>query len=227
MRAQEINPLNTDHTANLARLTTRWAAFTERGTPRFEELVQTAEAYYESAMELSPRNSTIRNEYANLLLSMAGDCEAALDAYETSLEIDPNYNITYLGLAGAYQSCAQQVEGDKRNDYYRRAADLVLAGLEVDNTQNEAAYRLQAAQLYRQAGEYEQAMQVLADLRLLDDSSVAPWQIDLEMARIFRNMEDFSGAIEFAQRALETAPAAEQETIQQFLDAVSTQSQEG
>jgi tetratricopeptide (TPR) repeat protein len=226
LRAQEINPLNTDHTANLARLTTRWAAFTDRETPEFEELVGTAQDYYLSAMELSPRNSTIRNEYANLLLSMAGDCDAALEAYETSLEIDPSYNITYLGLAGAYQSCAQQEEGETRNDYFRRAAELVLAGLEINNAQNEAVYRLQAAQLYRQATEYELAMDVLEDLRLLNDPEVQPWQIDLEMARILRNMDDLPGAIEFAERALETAPAEQQETIQQFLDAVTAQLEE-
>ena len=57
--AQETNPLNTDHTANLARLNVRWASVTD-GAER-EAHVADAERYYRDALELSPQNSIIRN----------------------------------------------------------------------------------------------------------------------------------------------------------------------
>ena len=76
--AQEINPLNTDHTANLARLTTRWASLPHIEPDRKQTLIAAARDYYQEALALSPQNSVVRNEYGNPLATLEGDCEEAI-----------------------------------------------------------------------------------------------------------------------------------------------------
>jgi tetratricopeptide (TPR) repeat protein len=122
--AQEINPLNTDHTANLARLTTRWSTLPVNEPAEQAALVQTARAYYEAALMLSPQNSVIRNEYGNLLATLEGDCEAAVATFEESLAIDPYFDNTYLSLAAVYDHCANSAGEATQASYYRRAGEL-------------------------------------------------------------------------------------------------------
>lgn len=223
--AQQINPLNTDHTANLARLYTRWADGSTDDRERQAELFEAAKQHYSRALELSPQNSTIWNEYANLLLTMGGDCDAGIEAYEHSLEVDPNYEVTYLGLAGAYQACAEALEEGERESYLERSGELVLAALELSGS-DRGAYLFQAAQLFRQAGDYERALAALEELRDLDDDSIAEWQLLLETARAYRVGGDLVSATEFGLEALAAAPVEQQPTVQQFLDRVAEQQQE-
>jgi tetratricopeptide (TPR) repeat protein len=75
IEAQNINPLNTDHTANLARLNTRWAELA--ADQDRQERVEIASNYYEAAMSLSPNNAVIINEYARLAFVLAQDCDKA------------------------------------------------------------------------------------------------------------------------------------------------------
>ncbi len=223
--AQQINPLNTDHTANLARLYTRWADVSAADPERQAELFEAARLNYARALELSPQNSTIWNEYANLLLTMGNDCDAGIEAYEHSLEVDPNYEVTYLGLAGAYQACAESQQPEQREAYLERSAELVLAALELSGS-DRGAYLFQAAQLFRQAGDHERALAALEELRQLNDGSVAEWQLLLETARAYRVAGDLVSANELGLQALAAAPVDQQPTVQQFLDRVAEQQQE-
>jgi tetratricopeptide (TPR) repeat protein len=60
LRAQDIAPLNTDHTANLARLNARWVAATDDLAEQSERL-DLAGGYYVDALALSPK-PVVRNE---------------------------------------------------------------------------------------------------------------------------------------------------------------------
>ena len=222
--AQEINPLNTDHTANLARLTTRWASLRTLEPERREELLEQAKDYYQDALSLSPQNSVIRNEYANLLFSLEEDCEAALATYERSLGIDPFFAQTYFNLAGVYQNCATQVAQGSAQDYYRRAAQLLEEGLDRRRRNpDDGALLVQAGQLYQQAGDYEAAIAALEEAQRLDEGRVAAWQIDFQMAGVYLAMGDETRAEELANRALAAAPADAQTQIQNFLNEIDSQ----
>jgi tetratricopeptide (TPR) repeat protein len=97
LTAQELNPLNTDHTANLARLNTRWAAAgSDDGT--LDLKMQLAEQYYQDALVLSPQNSIIRNEYARFAFELNRDCDQTIALYNESLAIDPFFAETILLL---------------------------------------------------------------------------------------------------------------------------------
>jgi tetratricopeptide (TPR) repeat protein len=111
--AQRLNPLNTDHTANLARLYRSWAFanvasgtdVTNNGVLR--QLVATkaqgvdlakldqSVKYYKEATSLSPHNAQLWNEMAAVQY-IQGDSNDALVSLDQSLKLDQRFVQTYL-----------------------------------------------------------------------------------------------------------------------------------
>jgi len=134
--AQRLNPLNTDHAANLARLSRTWA-FTGALGPNdvpsnavLRQIVQTRAqdvdmdrlakslAYYDEATSLSPQNAQLWNEMATVQF-IQGNTETALATLAHSMSLDDRYPQTYLlradllaalgdksGALAAYQQAA-------------------------------------------------------------------------------------------------------------------------
>lgn len=220
--AQTINPLNTDHTANLARLLTR-RAVVNGTTPENQALyISQAAEFYLGAIRLSPRNSTIRNEYGNLVVNLNNDCDAGVAVYQESLAIDPFFINTYLSLANAYEACADTVEGAERLSYFESSADVLEEGFEIAN-RDQAAIWVNIARSRRRAQQYEAALEAIANAKQLNDPDIASWSFDFEEARIYRDMGDLTLAAEIGAKALEGAPVDNQPQVQQFLDNLETQ----
>jgi Tfp pilus assembly protein PilF len=215
--AQEINPLNTDHTANLARLTTRWATLPINEPAEQAALIQTAKQYYETALTLSPQNSVIRNEYGNLLATLEGDCQAAIATFEESLAIDPYFDNTYLSLAGAYDLCAGQVDEDTQTTYYRRAGELAEEAVARGATP-AGTLLSQAADLYERAGDTTRAIAALEEARTRPDLTIPLWNVDFRLARHYHALGDSAQARTYATAALAAAPPESQPDIQTFLE---------
>lgn len=143
--AQRLNPLNTDHSANLARLNRSWAFAGALGpndsptTSRLRELYLTqpdkvdkarldqSVSYYRQATSLSPQNAQLWNELATVQL-IKDDLTAARASVERSLALDGRFAATYL-LKGDILDAA----GDKSGalDAYRQAAALAPKDLSV------------------------------------------------------------------------------------------------
>ena len=92
LKARQINPLNTDHTANLARLH-------RLGTRDYNQSL----AYYRQAVELSPHNAQLFNELGQTY-QILGQIDLAQQTYQHSLELDPLYINTYVLLGELYRS---------------------------------------------------------------------------------------------------------------------------
>ena len=92
LKAREVNPLNTDHTANLARLH-------RLGTRDYAKSLE----YYKQAVELSPHNAQLFNEMGQVYQLM-GQIDQAEQSYQHSLELDPLYINTYVLLGELYRS---------------------------------------------------------------------------------------------------------------------------
>jgi tetratricopeptide (TPR) repeat protein len=215
LRAQDINPLNTDHTANLARLNTRWYVAVEDEAEK-EERLGLAQRYYEDALVLSPQNSIIRNELARLILDLRGDCDRALAFYDESASIDPFYSLTQLGRADAYIACAGGREDAERDQFYRTAAGALEGALETDPA-NIRAW-IQLAEIYRQLGEYERALVAVEGARAQNDPVVFPTaEIDFLAAQIVGGLGNTAEARALAERALETAGTETAAQIEAFL----------
>lgn len=180
LRAQDINPLNTDHTANLARLNVRWAQLSSQD--QRETRVDDAKRFYTDALELSPQNSIIRNEFAGLSLSLDNSCEDAIATYKESAEIDPYYDQTYLRLSETYVNCSQT--NPEQTEAYLASAeqtiDDLLANMPMDiparrieRTEVSAANgSLQIAQAYLVSGMPDEAIQVLDGIDSADRPNV-------------------------------------------------------
>lgn len=215
LQAQNLNPLNTDHTANLARLNTRWYAAVDDEAEKAERL-DLAEKYYQDALVLSPQNSVIRNELARLILEVRGDCDRALALYDESAEIDPFYAQTHLARADAYILCSSGRPDDERDTLYRSAVAALEQGLAA--APNNIRAWIQLAEIYRQLGQYDQALVAVENARIQNEPVIfPPSEIDFLAAQVAEGMGNTEEARTLAERALETAGRETAAQIEVFL----------
>lgn len=223
LEAQRINPLNTDHTANLARLNTRWAELSAEPSVRREH-VNLADQYYQAALQLSPNNAVIRNEYARLVQVLENDCDRAIQMYKDSLGVDPYYSLTYFALADAYVACSADQPEEARISAYRQAVSYAKEGLLRDE-RNARAW-LQVGQLYQQLGEYESALNAYEQVQVYDVNGQIPaWNLDFLMATAYLQLGNVQMAKQLAEQALAVAPPQAAEQIQAFLAQVDASQQ--
>ena len=214
--AQEINPLNTDHTANLARLNTRWAAVSADEAARSSRLLD-AEEYYQSALTLSPQNSIIRNEYARLVLIQGQNCAESLAIYEQSATIDPFFPDTFFAWADAAIGCAPTAEETEVDALYAEGVDALTQGLALEP--NNARAWVRAGQLYQQIEQYQSAIDAYEQALVVDPAQqeVPAWNVKYLQAQTFRDMGEFAQAEALANEVLQIGPPEFQGEIQLFI----------
>jgi len=107
-QAQQLNPRNKDHYANLARLHNFWYARLNHDPKQLDEAIN----WYQRGHDIAPQDVTILNEYASAVALMGNyqrgqnnETEAqkyykqANDLLADSKRLDPRYNDTDLRLA--------------------------------------------------------------------------------------------------------------------------------
>jgi tetratricopeptide (TPR) repeat protein len=143
--ARRLNPLNTDHSANLARLSRAWA-FADALSPddnptdsRLREVLATpgnkvdaarldqALTYYREATALSPQNAQLWNELATVQY-IRNDLTGAQASINRSLALDQRFAPTYL-LLGDVRDAAGDVQAAL--DAYRQAGKLAPNDLTI------------------------------------------------------------------------------------------------
>lgn len=183
--AQRLNPLNTDHTANLARLHRAWAftdtaaAATSSGATALREILlsqpETVNAkrldqaitYYQQATALSPQNAVLWNELATSQI-IRNDLAGARVSLDRSLAVDRRYYPTYL-LLGDLRDAA----GDKTGALaaFRRAAELAPNNLSV----------LSAVGVFSaQTGDAEGSLAAFEDSIAVETRAIASLQTQLD-----------------------------------------------
>jgi cyclophilin family peptidyl-prolyl cis-trans isomerase/tetratricopeptide (TPR) repeat protein len=219
--AQSINPLNTDHTANLARLNTRRVATATDANERTER-INTAVSYYLDALNLSPQNSVIRNEYARVALDLQQDCDQAIEIFRESLTIDPYYEETYFSLGDVYGRCASALPETERAEFVETALALVEEGLSLEP--NNARAWLRAANLYEALNLLPEAIDAYETLQTIDirQQLAASWRIDMKQAQLYLDLGDEDKAEAIASETLLIAPEDAVPSIQLFLSQLSS-----
>ena len=217
--ARELNPLNTDHSANLARLNTRWAVTSDDPEDRETRLRQ-AETYYLDALEFSPQNSLIRNEFARLAFDMRRDCDLAIDIFRQSQTIDPFFSDTYFGFADVLATCAEaQIDDSVEQELYLNAIESLNAGLSLEPQQARAW--IQTGQINNRLSRYDEALAAFEQARKLNEISDLPtWNVDFLEADTHKAMGDIAKARALAEQALQSAPADIAAQIESFLDGL-------
>lgn len=118
--AQRINPLNTDHTANLSRLYRTWADLMTDNPEMRQQMLNQSIDEYAMAVTLSPNSAHLWNERGNAHLAL-GQRDEAEAAYLKSLSLDQLFDQTYLLLADFYEG----------NQEYDKAAELLRQGIDT------------------------------------------------------------------------------------------------
>lgn len=199
-QARRINPLNTDHSANLARLHTRWAEIAPSDVERTTKANQALE-YYAQAHSLSPNNAVIINEWAMLLAGLFGDCQGGLDKLGESLELDDEYAATYQNIGNVALTCGDRAEGDERQAYYRQAEEAYLGQLDLQPCDLQAHTALGYAQ--SQLGRLDEAIETnVAGLECVaDPTSPNTVQFHRNLAILYQQRGDLDSAVIHARSA--------------------------
>lgn len=223
-KAQEINPLNTDHTANLARLYSLWASM-EADSARKQELAAQSAEYFTKAVILSPNSARLWSEWALLYLNILGQPEEAAAKLNQALTIDPKYHWSYalLGEYYAREARQQSDEGEKLQlfnkgiDSYRKAIEMPIN----DDPNARYNYSLALGSLYAQSGDSVQALAAYLKAKDYNRNPADNWRIDETIASIYAQSGDTENALIYAQLALETAPDDQKTRIQSLIEQIN------
>jgi len=206
LRAQEINPLNTDHSANLGRLHRTWAEMVAEHALRDERLTQ-AQAYYQQATSLSPNNAQLWNEWG-LVHIVGGDSEQALEKYERSLSLDQEYEQTYLLLGDLYMN---QGEWERSAENYRRVVELRPSLIQAHST---------LGYVYAQQGKLEQAVE---ENLIVAQRSRTDFNSRKNLALLYHQLGDKEKALSQARQAWELAPEDQKPGLEALINQLGGQ----
>jgi tetratricopeptide (TPR) repeat protein len=200
IEAQRLNPLNTDHSANLARLNRTWGQLASDQTQKAEKLNKALE-YYRQATNLSPQSAQLFNEWG-LVYYFLGDNEKALEKYQHSLSVDQEYHETYLLLGDLYQNMK---ELDKAADAYSKVLEINPGLVQAHSS---------LGYIYSQQGKLQEAVE--ENLKVLE---LAPndYASHKNLALLYQQLGRADEAIAEAQIALELAPEGDKPKLEAFI----------
>jgi len=201
LEAQRVNPLNTDHTANLARLYRTWADLAANDdTVRSARLTESV-SMYDTALTLSPNAAHLWNERGNALLA-TGDTEEALASFEHSLAIDQRFDQTYLLLADFLDRTGQT---DKLIDVLNKGIEIFTTHTNPQATAQLLSY---LGVIEARRGNLEAAAEANERLLALLPGNVAALR---NLAIIARDQGDMEKALELTRQGLVAAQASPDE----------------
>jgi len=220
-KAQALNPLNTDHTANLARLYSQWAAYTTTTEGRQQRAEKSSE-YFSRAVALSRNSAMLWDEWASLSLFVLQQPEEAYTRLIRAEQIDPKYHRTYALLGEYYlrRAMADSDEAAQRDDLSKAANNLVKA-LALP-TPGEPTAKFNYAQMlggaYVQLGQIQPALD--AYLQALDNApgGADVWKIQETISRLYVQEGDTGNALLHMQYALNEAPDDQKERLRAILE---------
>jgi tetratricopeptide (TPR) repeat protein/O-antigen ligase len=107
-RAHTLNPMNTDHIANLGLLYLRWAEFDPSSENRQNKL-RTANRYFQQALERSQYKTIILNNWARVFAA-EGNFHESIKVLNRSLALDSTFAGTYIALGDVYSMYGKPTE---------------------------------------------------------------------------------------------------------------------
>lgn len=222
LEAQRINPLNTDHTANLARLYSLWSGFSDDPI-RQAERAEKADAYFAQAVRLSPQSARLLDEWAVHAMNNMNDPEAGFDFLQRSLEIDPYYDWTY-GLLGDYLGrfavAAPGLAPEKKTEILVQASDFytkAVALADPADVANGYGYLISYGSTVAQLGNIDAAIQAYLRALGLWPENPERWRVEAAVAQLYAQAGEPETALEYARKALETVPDDQRSVIEDLI----------
>jgi tetratricopeptide (TPR) repeat protein/O-antigen ligase len=222
-KAQSLNPLNTDHTANLARLYSLWASLTSDATLK-QQRAQTSSEYFQRAVTLSPQNSRLWDEWALLYMNILNQPDQALQRLNHSLQVDPSYDWTYALLGDYYvQSLNQNSDPQQKQEILVKAADLYQKAIPLVKyyeAQNLYSYYLSLGSVSAQLNRIDQAIDAYNKALPLLPQQTDRWRVEETIARLYMQKGDMANAMVHAQNAYDQAPADQKDRLQTLISQI-------
>ncbi len=190
--ARDINPLNTDHSANLARMYRTWAELAPDAETR-QDMIRRSSENYEIATTLSPQNAILWNEWGMLYLS-TGQFEKAQEKIGYSREMDPGFAQTWTIQADLYAN----------QDMITDALEAYQTSLEIDPKQVDVWLRV--GDIERQQNDLEKAVEAYEEAVELRPNHVQAWRL---LGSMYAQSGRYEQSIAAFERALELAPQAD------------------
>jgi tetratricopeptide (TPR) repeat protein len=203
-QAREINPLNTDHSANLARMYRRWADTALDAEMRPSLLRRSAENYA-IATSLSRQNVILWNEWAMLYYYGLGDVAAYGRTLQHSLELDPGFDQTWL-MCGDINR--QEGRLEEAAQCYEEALELTPGIPQVWRVVGDTYMALQR---------WEDAIDALTQALVLQPDSEDAWNVHNVLARLYSQVGQQEQALVHASTALQLAPEDQQSMLQDLI----------
>jgi tetratricopeptide (TPR) repeat protein/O-antigen ligase len=222
LEAQRINPLNTDHTANLARLHSLWTTYTENPDLQAERARQ-ADEYFAQAVSLSPNNARLWDEWAVHTLNTMNDPDAGYDRLQRALEIDPYYDWTYALIAdylSRFASNAAGITPEQRQKVLQQAADNYIQAIEradPANPQSRYGYLIAYGGILMQLGLPEKTIEVYEQALQSWPDHPEGWRLTGALAQLYAQVGQFEQAMTYARQALAAAPEDQRQQIEALI----------
>jgi tetratricopeptide (TPR) repeat protein len=233
LKALQLNPLNTDHSANLSRLYRAWGGLTTVPADR-QRLLEESYKYYQQATTLSPANAQLWNEWG-LVGYFLGRYDDAGAKFEHSVELDPTFADTYVFLGDAYQALNKPDEAlkahlkalelnpaaltdprlfslpvngfqDRRFDFYAKAGllnRLVQALQQNPSLASDAGINTTLGGIFMRQNDLVQALSYYSQSAAINPSDLAT---HLAIGYIYAQNKNYEGALTEFQRCITIAP---------------------
>jgi len=200
LRARELNPLNTDHSANLARYYATVAALsTDPATQRLA--LEQASTYYAQATMLSPNTAHLQNEWGTVLVQL-GRYEEARARFARSLQLDPNFADTYLRRA--------QLETQLGNWEAALADYEAATRLAPNDIRGHSGRAYALAQMGRIA-------EAIAANRMVLQLAPDEFSTLQNLALLYQRQGDIGQALAYARQARAVAPPAQHALLDELI----------
>ena len=206
--AQEINPLNTDHSANLARFYRSWASLSS-DPERRAELLQLSEDSYRQAVTLSRHNPILWNELAILYAFDFNDAEAFEETILQSLDLDAEFETTWMILGDVRANIDQDIP--EAVQAYQKALEIAPENCTVH--QVVSSLQIQEGNWVDAADELETALDYCA-------ATSNSWDLYRMLAVAYYYQGRTGEALGVADQALQLAPEDQQQVVEQLIAAI-------
>ena len=210
-KAQTLNPLNPDHSANLGRLSYQWSRTTT--DPNEAKIrIDNAATFFANALALSPNTPTLWNEAARFDLAARKDSAGALKKIERSISLDPQLTETYITLGDIWtQLASEEKDESKRRESYQKAISAYQQSIEAEKFRGvdfsrQISTRVSLGAALRAVGNYDAAVAVYQDILKIAGTNFNIWEVNRALAEVYLEKGDKTHALDYANKALAAAP---------------------
>jgi tetratricopeptide (TPR) repeat protein len=222
-RALRLNPLNPDHTANLARLFTVWSSITRNDDELRRARARLAEEYYRRTLRLSPNNVGLWVELGSLYLNQMQNPEAALKVLTQAIQVDEQYDRAHAVMGEYYLQQSRSKEGRDRTEVLEKAAERFQMALDLASEnarQDRFSYTVNLGAVYAEMGDlaqsiaaYEQALEILP-------TANDAWRVEEALAGLYGQSGQWDKALLHARAAWQLAPEEQKPRLEAMIETI-------